>query len=220
MTTRTMLPPNLTRHYWDARRALLQASGRDIDPWYRLTPGTRAVAEAEMELFRQAVRAAEAEQDLLAALDDTAATPGQQTAAAHTPAGEPATTVESTSEECSCSGCSAVATLMKLTGAPADVLERSVGWQILSSGHAPGPVAFRAVPIEGGAPTPEELERLRTNVVEAITQWVAGGQPLKVVPPPPTFTGISVSHGALAYTYDDLKRDMAMVKHFTGSGGM
>ncbi|MFE3644822.1 hypothetical protein ACFXOM_28250 [Streptomyces sp. NPDC059169] len=69
MPPRTMLPPNLTRHFYETRRAFLQSAGQDSTPWFQLSPLERSVVESEMEIFRQSIRRAEEEQDLLASLD-------------------------------------------------------------------------------------------------------------------------------------------------------
>ncbi|MFJ2225600.1 hypothetical protein ACIOFY_36860 [Streptomyces anulatus] len=87
-----MLPPNLTRHYWEARRAYLstvgQADGFPMTPWFQLTPTERLVAEKEVELLRQAIRTAEEEQDLVAALTPRTAAPADSAPAAEGPAEE------------------------------------------------------------------------------------------------------------------------------------
>ncbi|MFB6700230.1 hypothetical protein [Streptomyces rubiginosohelvolus] len=150
-----MLPPHLTRHYWETRRTHLQSvgapAGFPTTPWFQLTPTERLVAEQEMELFRQAIRAAEEEQDLLKALTpqkaaadtNTAPSPDEERAKKAQP--EPVVAVVSwtqgppgrrathalvlrprsastepgkvpSPDECGCSGCSAVAAVLKLTG--------------------------------------------------------------------------------------------------------
>ncbi|WP_399553997.1 hypothetical protein [Streptomyces anulatus] len=87
-----MLPPNLTRHYWEARRAYLGAMGQSdgfpITPWFQLTPTERLVVEKEVELLRQAIRTAEEEQDLVAALTPSVAAPASGAPTAETPAEE------------------------------------------------------------------------------------------------------------------------------------
>ncbi|MFD4795043.1 hypothetical protein [Streptomyces anulatus] len=84
-----MLPPNLTRHYWEARRKYLstmgQSDGFPMTPWFQLTPTERLVAEKEVELFRQAIRTAEEEQDLVAAFNPRTAAPADSVPAAETP---------------------------------------------------------------------------------------------------------------------------------------
>ncbi|MFE7941968.1 hypothetical protein ACFU46_32115 [Streptomyces griseoincarnatus] len=52
---RTMLPPRLTRHLYETRRLLAEGEGRQMPPWYRLTPEQRADAEMDMEVFRRAI---------------------------------------------------------------------------------------------------------------------------------------------------------------------
>jgi hypothetical protein len=99
-TMRVTLPPNLARHFHEVRRAFLQSAGRDTTPWYRLSPQERAVVESELEIFRQAIRRAEEEQDVLAALDAKPAGDGG-------PDGDLA-------DDCPCRGCSAVAAVVEL----------------------------------------------------------------------------------------------------------
>ncbi|WP_406730694.1 hypothetical protein [Streptomyces sp. NBC_01794] len=110
MTTRiprTMLPPNLTRHFYEARRTFLKnATGQESTPWFQLTPAERPVVEAEMEIFRQAIRAAEEEQDLLISLN--------KTAEASRPTAEDTAAAADGGGNCACPGCSAVATLLAL----------------------------------------------------------------------------------------------------------
>ncbi|MFM9647794.1 hypothetical protein ACKI1S_16800 [Streptomyces galilaeus] len=110
MTTRiprTMLPPNLTRHFYETRRTFLKtATGQESTPWFQLTPAERAVVEAEMEIFRQAIRAAEEEQDLLISLN--------KTAEASRPTAEDTAAAADDAGDCACPGCLAVATLLAL----------------------------------------------------------------------------------------------------------
>ncbi|MFG3263028.1 hypothetical protein [Streptomyces bobili] len=110
MTTRiprTMLPPNLTRHFYETRRTFLKtATGQESTPWFQLTPAERAVVEAEMEIFRQAIRAAEEERDLLISLNETAE--------ASRPTAEGTTAAADDDGDCACPGCLAVATLLAL----------------------------------------------------------------------------------------------------------
>ncbi|WP_411147423.1 hypothetical protein [Streptomyces sp. A30] len=111
MPTRTMLPPNLTRHFYETRRAFLKSAGQDSTPWFQLSPLERGVVESEMEIFRQSIRRAEEEQDLLASLDATRAAAVDEPAAEEAP--EPAAADEDAEEEC-CLGCSAVAAVLAL----------------------------------------------------------------------------------------------------------
>ncbi|MET8717393.1 hypothetical protein ABZV52_29955 [Streptomyces sp. NPDC004735] len=201
-----MLPPNLTRHYWEARRAFLQSAGREVEPWFQLTPASRAVAESEVELFRQAIRAAEEEQDLLAALD----APAQA-------AEEPAAATDDTPEDCPCPGCSAVAVLLELVGSGAGRLEDSSRWDMLRGSQAPGAAAFRVVPLGDVALTSENKARIQEAARKAVDMWVAAGKPLNLKTDLTSFTGIRVSE-PLAYSFADLRRDMAIVQSFTGIG--
>ncbi|MFE9993484.1 hypothetical protein [Streptomyces avermitilis] len=102
-----MLPPNLTRHFYEARRTFLKnATGQESTPWFQLAPAERAVVEAEMEIFRQAIRATEEEQDLLISLN--------KTAEASRPTAEATAAAADDGGNCTCPGCSAVATLLAL----------------------------------------------------------------------------------------------------------
>ncbi|GAA3887264.1 hypothetical protein GCM10022207_63220 [Streptomyces lannensis] len=47
-TQTTTLPPNLTRHHYEARRRFLQKAGVAITPWYQLTALERTAAEQEV----------------------------------------------------------------------------------------------------------------------------------------------------------------------------
>lgn len=119
MPTRTRLPRNLTRHFYEARRAFLQSAGQESTPWFQLSPEERAVVESELSIFRAAIRWAEDEEDLLASLDATrAAAAAEETAADDGPAAEepPAAAAEDAAEEC-CLGCAAVAAVLALIGA-------------------------------------------------------------------------------------------------------
>ncbi|MDH6449612.1 hypothetical protein M2155_002020 [Streptomyces sp. SAI-119] len=111
MPPRTMLPPNMTRHFYETRRAFLQSAGQDSTPWFQLSPLERGVVESEMEIFRQSIRRAEEEQDLLASLDATRAAAVEEPAAEET--SEPAAADEDAEEEC-CLGCAAVAAVLAL----------------------------------------------------------------------------------------------------------
>lgn len=99
-----MLPPNLTRHYYETRRAALQAEGEEIAPWFRLTEQEQAAVELDVEFLRRAIRAAEKEQDLIASLT------------LKIPAGEKPEPVDDATDpqDCPCLRCSAVTALLKL----------------------------------------------------------------------------------------------------------
>ncbi len=105
-----MLPPNLTRHFYETRRTFLkEATGQESTPWFQLSALERSVTESEMEIFRQAIRAAEEEKDLLTSLDKTAE--ASRAATVGTAAAEDD---RSALENCGCPGCSAVAALLAL----------------------------------------------------------------------------------------------------------
>ncbi|MET7573352.1 hypothetical protein ABZT04_33380 [Streptomyces sp. NPDC005492] len=114
MPTRTMLPPNLTRHFYETRRAFLRSAGQESTPWFRLSPMERAVVESEMEIFRQAIGSAEEEQDLIASLDATRAAAATDKCAAEEP--EPAASADEAAREDCCLECAAVAAVLTLIG--------------------------------------------------------------------------------------------------------
>ncbi|MEU5978509.1 hypothetical protein [Streptomyces sp. NPDC047315] len=120
MTPRTTLPPNLTRHFYETRRAFLRAAGQDPTPWYRLTRAERTVVESEMTLFREAIRRAEAEQDLLASLDARLAPAVDEPAT--TGAEEPVAADDAT-EDCPRPSRAAVAALLNPSDAPGEPLD-------------------------------------------------------------------------------------------------
>ncbi|MEU2585287.1 hypothetical protein ABZ612_20465 [Streptomyces avermitilis] len=148
-------------------RHFLESAGQESTPWFRLTQAERTVVESEMELFRQAIRAAEEEQDILANFNAPAAEP---TAAA---AGDTA------AENCACPGCSAVAALLELLARMRMGFEAAVPQDTKVT---MGPFAVRLVPAEiRRAPlTDQQRERLQKAAEDAIAQWVAAGKPLKV----------------------------------------
>ncbi|MFF7169713.1 hypothetical protein [Streptomyces pseudovenezuelae] len=116
-----MLPPNLTRHFYETRRTFLkEATGQESTPWFQLSALERSVTESEMEIFRQAIRAAEEEQDLLTSLDKTAE--ASRAATVGTAAAEDD---RSALENCGCPGCSAVAALLALLEQMGKTLDES-----------------------------------------------------------------------------------------------
>jgi hypothetical protein len=103
MPTRTMLPPNLTRHYYETRRqAAIVEAGQETIPWFRLTEEQRSAVEEDVEAFRRAIRRAEEEQDLVAQYNAPPA--AETTAAEDSPSTEP----------CGCMGCTLRATFTEL----------------------------------------------------------------------------------------------------------
>lgn len=173
---RTMLPPNLTRHFWETRRAFLRSAGTEVEPWFQLTPAGRAVAESEVELLRQAIRAAEEEQDLLATLD----TPIPSAAAA-----EPAQDAE---DDCDCPGCSAVAAFLRLLAGgrkPADRTEAA------SPPLKAVPYGLLALlqPVRDPL-SAQEMAYIENAARDAVDSWLAAGKPVEaaVRPEPATWT--------------------------------
>ncbi|NML55117.1 hypothetical protein HHL19_35690 [Streptomyces sp. R302] len=63
---RTMLPPNLTRHYYETLREQAGEGGAQMPDWYQVSPERRASLEADLDLLRLAIRRAEKEQDFIA----------------------------------------------------------------------------------------------------------------------------------------------------------
>ncbi|MER5222890.1 hypothetical protein [Streptomyces flaveus] len=151
-----MLPPNLTRHFYEARRTFLKtATGQESTPWFQLTPAERAVVEAEMEIFRQAIRAAEEEQDLLISLN--------KTAEASRPTTEDTAAAADDGGDCACSRCSAVATLLTLLEHMGKRLEAST-----PNSERGDLVALRTIPFDTRprrGPLDEEKTRLLQEAV-------------------------------------------------------
>ncbi|MFI6142406.1 hypothetical protein ACIBCC_29970 [Streptomyces griseus] len=86
-----MLPPNLTRHYWETRRngeGAIRTGGLPNVPWFQLSLDQRAALEAQMDIFREAIRAAEREQDLVAGFNARTAAP-EDSASAEEPSSVP-----------------------------------------------------------------------------------------------------------------------------------
>ncbi|GBQ03932.1 hypothetical protein SSP531S_54110 [Streptomyces spongiicola] len=136
-----MLPPNLTRHFYETRRTFLKnATGQESTPWFQLSAMERSVAESEVEIFRQAIRAAEEEQDLLASLDKTA-----EASRAGTESTADAG-ADSPPENCGCPGCSAVAALLALLE-PLDASTPSVMGLADVTNFPSMPLSFDARPI-------------------------------------------------------------------------
>ncbi|WP_328736590.1 hypothetical protein [Streptomyces bobili] len=149
-----MLPPNLTRHFYETRRTFLKAAtGQESTPWFQLTPAERAVVEAEMEIFRQAIQAAEEEQDLLISLN--------KTAEASRPTAEDTPAAADDGGDCVCPGCLAVATLLKHMGKHLDASP----W----SSERGDLVALRTIPLgtlpRGVALSEEEKARLLQEAI-------------------------------------------------------
>ncbi|MFG2408808.1 hypothetical protein ACGFR8_31580 [Streptomyces brevispora] len=164
-----MLPPNLTRHFWEARRAFLRNAGKEVEPWFQLTPANRAVAESEVELFRQAIRAAEEEQDLLATLD--APVPPAEPA-------EPAEDSAAASDDCDCPGCSSVAAFLALLGRKSD-------YRLATPSSPLKIVPFGLLPMFGPTRDPlsaQEMTRIEEAARAAVESWVARGKPVRAVP--------------------------------------
>ena len=153
-----MLPPNLTRHYYETLRAIAESDGLKTAPWYRLTAEQKTAVENDLEIFRRAILRAEDEQDLVASVNASAT-------AAETP--EPAPEpVAPTLKDCGCPGCAAVAALLEFIK-QAERLEDS-----LSKGNA------SAAGLKAGPLTAEQRADLEKATREAINDWVAKGRPL------------------------------------------
>ncbi|MFF4902211.1 hypothetical protein [Streptomyces sp. NPDC001068] len=155
MPTRTMLPPHLTRHYYETQRRLLLEEGMDTKPWYRLTPAERASVEQQVEILRQAIRAAEEEQDLVAQYNAPPA--ADIPAAEDSPAPEP----------CDCMGCTMRATFTELL----KEAYKPLGWTVSEPSGPLEPFSVNVVPLDTrrwGVPlTREEEARLAAATDEA-----------------------------------------------------
>ncbi|MBZ6253561.1 hypothetical protein KVH27_35005 [Streptomyces olivaceus] len=200
MPTRTTLPRNLTRHFYETRRAFLQSAGQESTPWFRLSPVERSVVESEMEIFRQAIRRAEEEQDMLASLDATTSAATDEPASAAEP-----TDTAAAAEDCPCPGCSAVAALLALLGR-------------LGKGRVPGqgpsyfPISVAEVTVTGPGPrsgpialSDEDLARTRESLKAAFDRWAAEGKPVDVIEDPVV---LAVDLTAPWLTQADLDRAM------------
>jgi hypothetical protein len=158
-----MLPPNLTRNYYEVKRLIAGGDGRELPHWYQLTAEQKQAEELDVEMFRRAILRAEEEQELVASFNAPAAE--QPTTAA-----EPAA---SAAEPCDCPGCSmrlALAELIK----QAERLETTLGWDVDSRGRGAIVYAFQP-PL-----TAEQLADLEKRAREATAEWVAAGKPLKM----------------------------------------
>ncbi|MFF4057676.1 hypothetical protein ACFYZ0_18205 [Streptomyces sp. NPDC001708] len=170
MPPRTMLPPNLTRHFYETRRAFLQSAGQDSTPWFQLSPLERSVVESELEIFRQSIRRAEEEQDLLASLDATRVAAAEEPAADET--SEPAAADEGAEEEC-CLGCAAVAAVLALIERTSQPPKPSAETPVTN--RFPFSVAEVTAPLDThpwGVPLSEE-EKARVKAVEGkLPAWL------------------------------------------------
>ncbi|MFI5990379.1 hypothetical protein ACIBAC_00795 [Streptomyces sp. NPDC051362] len=173
MPPRTMLPPNLTRHYYETRRMLGQAEGVDTAPWFSLTADQRAAIERDVEVLRQAIRRAEEEQDLVAKYSEF--TDVLQIASAAAP---PAPGEEAATGPCDCPRCTMRAKftqLLKEAYAP-------LGMTVSEPLEGPlGPFEVNVVPVDTrrfGVPlTAEEEQRLQRATDDAygrLTLYTAG----------------------------------------------
>ncbi|MEU2969040.1 hypothetical protein ABZ687_29185 [Streptomyces ardesiacus] len=99
---RTTLPPNLTRHYYEERTQRARDDGMPVTPWYQLTDAQKASIDEDVAVFREAIRRAEDEQNIVAAYN--AATTETPQAAKPEPATGP----------CDCPACVFDAALVKL----------------------------------------------------------------------------------------------------------
>ncbi|MET9776206.1 hypothetical protein ABZ023_18430 [Streptomyces sp. NPDC006367] len=210
MPVRTMLPPNLTRHFYETRRALLQSVGQEATPWFLLPPQERSVVESEMEIFRQAIRRAEEEQDLLASLDTTRAAaaagervteyaeakqgPTEQPAVPE--AAEPTETpaaAERLVQDCGCPDCALFSLISQLVE---KFQELEASSKDRSSNGTAGTVFQPILPAgqeragrgqTAAAPAPlssESLARLQASVRTSLDEWVALGKPVDVLEEP------------------------------------
>ncbi|WFB83765.1 MULTISPECIES: hypothetical protein [Streptomyces] len=207
MPMRTTLPRNLTRHFYETRRAFLQSAGQESTPWFRLSPLERSVVESEMEIFRQAIRRAEEEQDMLASLDATTSAATDEPAPAEKP-----TDTAAAAEDCPCPGCSAVAALLALLkqmgtrrvqGNARNFFPISVAAEATVTGPGPrsGPVSI----------SDEDLARAQESIKADLERWAAEGKPVDVIDDPVV---VVVDLTAPRLTLADLDRAMNEANRF------
>ncbi|MFF9901295.1 hypothetical protein [Streptomyces longispororuber] len=148
------LPSNLPRHYYEARRTSLRARGQELTPWWKLTAEQQADAKRDVEILGEAIRAAEEEQDVLAAYAAAAST---------------------TTGDCPCPGCSAVAALLELL--------KQAGWlevSLAAGGGSDGQGAPSAAQAAfSSAEGPDGLEKAAR---EAVERWMASGRTVEELP--------------------------------------
>lgn len=169
---RTMLPPNLTRHYYETRRLMAEGGGNETIPWYRLTSEQKETVEWDVEILRRAILRAEEEQDLVANFNGS--TPEKPQAAADT---------TTAADDCSCPGCSAVAAVIELIR---QGYARVEGSTPDARRATRGPVLFAGIPVDV-RPDPlssEESAYLEKAAREAVESWVAAGKPLEATTGP------------------------------------
>jgi hypothetical protein len=160
---RTMLPPNLTRNYYEVKRLVAERDGKELPHWYQLTTEQKQAEELDVEMFRRAILRAEEEQDLVANFNAPAAE--QPTIAAEPTA--------AAAEPCDCPGCSTRLALAELIK-QAKRLEATLGWDADSRGRGAIVYAFQP-PL-----TAEQLADVEKRAREATSQWVSAGRPLKM----------------------------------------
>lgn len=159
----TVLPPNLNRHLYEARRLAAESNGQELPPWWRVGAEERAVIEADLDTFRRAIRASEEEQDLLGSYSASGAS-----AAA---AAEPSTAEipQSPTAGCTCPGCRTVATI---TEAVRKAFEASGATVAAPRPEALDPLSFSVVPLDArlwGVPlSDEEKARLEAAANNAL----------------------------------------------------
>lgn len=169
-----MLPPNLARHLYEAHRSDRLAAGTALPPWYRLTTDQKAIVEDDLTLLRQAIAAAEAEQDLVNA---PATAPEPETASPRQQPGE-----------CCCPPCEVADLLLDLVESwtaeePKPPLPRRIR---VSPAFLPAAApATRPAP-----PGSAEKDRLYRAARAAFEDWEDKGSPLKVVTPPATVEAV------------------------------
>ncbi|MFJ4084938.1 hypothetical protein ACIP2Z_39095 [Streptomyces iakyrus] len=154
---RTMLPPNLTRNYYEVKRLIAEGEGRALPHWYQLTAEQQKAEDLEVEMFRRAILRSEEEQDLVASFNAPAAK--EPAAAESTEAAAPAA-------DCDCPGCSTVRALAELIR-QAKRLEATLGWDVNSNGEGVTVYGFRS------ALTDQERADLKKRAAESLAQWAA-----------------------------------------------
>ncbi|MGX1268031.1 hypothetical protein [Streptomyces phaeoluteigriseus] len=167
---RTMLPPNLTRNYYEVKRLIAEGEGRTLPHWYQLTAEQQRAEDLEVELFRRAILRSEEEQDLVASFNAPAAEPPAAAAETTTPEAAP----------CECPGCSTVRALSEVIR-QAKRLEATLGWDVDSNGQGATVYSFNSVSL-----TAQQRAELQKRAKEAIARRAAKSGPMKMAGLTPT----------------------------------
>ncbi|MGW2550066.1 hypothetical protein [Streptomyces sp. NPDC001635] len=200
MTTKIQLPPNLARHFYEARRGYLQSVGVTIAPWFQLTELERTVNELEIDLVRQAVEAAETEQAIRDQLQ-----PGSPAAASQpledpaSPAEEPTAAADDSraEEPCGCLGCQVRRAIEALSEPPQPDAADAKGSNEEDCGH---PIC-RAIRANLG-----DLTQPKPDAVDASTNL--SGATVTVVPLDLRAFGVPFTEEELTQLQETAKRSL------------